>query len=110
MNKKPSQTLLFANQYYMLDFGTSSGGIFFGTSLLKQFSFNGSLSGGRAINFVPTDGAAPRPANRTSANLGFTLRPNTTFRMDNTYILSHFSDRATNEKVFTNHILRSRLN
>lgn len=58
MNKKPSQTLLFANQYYMLDFGTSSGGIFFGTSLLKQFSFNGSLSGGRAINFVPTDGAA----------------------------------------------------
>ena len=73
-------------------------------------SLNGSASRGDGINFVPSGGQAPKTAERTSARINLTLRPNTTFRFENAYILSHLEDKETGEKVFTNHILRSRIN
>ena len=49
-------------------------------------------------------------ANLTSANLGFTLRLITPLRIDNTYLFTRLTDRASGASIFNNHILRSKWN
>ena len=49
-------------------------------------------------------------ANRAAGSLDLTLRPVTSLLIDNTYILTRLTDRATGASIFNNHIIRPRWN
>ena len=75
-----------------------------------KLNVNAEVSVGTAINFVPAENEAPALANRFSGEFGFTVKPFRTLKIDNTYLLTRFTQKGTSSKIFTNHILRSRWN
>jgi len=93
-----------------MDFSRNRKGFFWATQYLRQVSFFGSYTWGTRINFVPPAGQSPELADITTGNLGLTLRPTTRLRIDNTYLWFRLKDRATEESVFNNHIIRSKWN
>jgi hypothetical protein len=92
------------------DFGKNISGVFFNSSYFKMVSFGGNHRVGNNINFVPPEGEEPFLARQTQTTFETTLRPLTPLRIENTYILSRFRDRATGEAIFNNHIARSNWN
>jgi hypothetical protein len=73
---------------------------------------------GSGINYYPPEGLEPFLGTEQSVEGGFTLRPYSRLRLDASYL---YSDLSTSEesalppsaprgRVFTNHILRTRLN
>ncbi len=92
------------------DFQVTSQGFYLNSSFIKEISFNGSFSAGKAINFVPPSGQAPLPADRVSARFNLSVRPNSLLKIDNRYIFLQFSDPVSNNKIFANHIFRAKWN
>ncbi len=105
------------------DFKRNRKGIRFSSSFIPQVTLRSNFSyysWGTRINvvppecqelvLVPPDCEEPVLANLTSANLGFTLRLITPLRIDNTYLFTRLTDRASGANIFNNHILRSKWN
>jgi hypothetical protein len=65
---------------------------------------------GKRINFAPPVGEEPFLTDESPAELNITVRPTNALRVDNTYLLSRLTDRASGDSVFTNHIFRSKWN
>ena len=93
-----------------LDFSTRSQGVSFSSQYISQLNLDGSYAFGKLINLVPLEGEKPALADSTEADFGFTLRPNRHLLNDNSYVLARLTSISTGERIFTNHILRSRWN
>jgi hypothetical protein len=93
-----------------LDFSQPGYGFTFESSYFSQVTLSGFMGWGKRINFAPPDGSEPFLADESPAQLDITVRPTNSLRVDNTYLLSRLTDRATGDNVFNNHILRSKWN
>jgi Domain of unknown function (DUF5916) len=65
---------------------------------------------GTDINFNPAAGLAPFLGQITTIRFTNTLRPNRSFRIDNTYIFDRLIARGSGAGIFNNHIARTKLN
>jgi len=103
------------------------GGIGFrrhSTSLLavtqpyKWISFTTRYTQGSQVNFFPAPGSSPFLVNARRVNFGFTLRPSSRFRLDETLIYYRLGTRAGavappfsgGQSVFNNYLNRAKLN
>lgn len=92
------------------DFSKKRRGFFFGTSLIPQVTARGSFSRGTDINFAPPADQEPFLADISWGDFTLTLRPTTSLRVDNTYLLTRLTHRGSGDSIFNNHILRSKWN
>lgn len=101
-----------------IEFRKQSTGIFFRTEWIKWLAFSGSLRSGTDINFFPAGDLDPFLGRSTSARASITLRPVPPLNYDLTYVYSRL-DTSDDSRlagapaglpVFSNHIVRSRLN
>lgn len=97
---------LLKNQNYNQNFGL----VFFSSAPFRQLSFNGSLSKGGNINFVPPAGKLPALVNQTAIQAMVTVRPVNALSVENTYLLDHNVSGLNHRAVFNSHILRSKWN
>jgi hypothetical protein len=93
-----------------LDFGSNFKSVSVQSSYFKNFSINAEYSRWAGINFVPPNAQAPFLGNRSTAELGMTLRPTNKLRIDNTYLMSRLLNRYNGDAIFNNHIVRSKWN
>lgn len=100
----------FAGLPGSVDFATRRHGVSISSQYLSQLTFTGSYTFGRAINLVPPAGGMPVLARSAEGSVGFSARPNRHLLSENTYVLSRLASIAAGERIFTNHILRSRWN
>ena len=97
---------LLKNRNYNQNFGL----VFFNSVPFRQLSFNGSLSKGGNINFVPPAGKLPTLVNQTAIQAMVTVRPVNALSVENTYLLDHNVSGLNHRAVFNSHILRSKWN
>lgn len=90
------------------DFSHHRTGMFVSTNYLSWVSLEAEYSEGTEINLIPPVGQEPDLVDLTRANLAVTLRPSTSVRNENAYLLERLLDRSSVASVFNNHILRSR--
>jgi hypothetical protein len=93
-----------------VEFPKRSGGIAFGTQILKQLNISGLWYCGKQIDFVPPIGQLPTLGDFDQAQLQVTLRPPAGLQVDNTYLLERLRNSQTGRSDFTNHIIRSKWN
>jgi len=93
-----------------LDFSQPGYGFTFDSSYFSLVGVSGFVGRGKRINFAPPSGEEPFLADETPARLDITVRPGSGLRVDNTYLLTRLTDRASDESVFNNHIFRSKWN
>ncbi len=90
----------------------------FSTQLLKWLTGFADYSVGSNPNFFPGPAQLPFLAHSSAADAGFTFRPSPRLRFDQTYILARLVTRSGStpagfsggQSIFSNHILRSKLN
>ena len=96
----------------------------FSTAPAKWLSLRTSVSSGTGEDFFPGQSGLASPpltpflGNTKRASLGFTLRPSSRLRFDQTYILSRLGTRngstppgfTPGQSIFDNHLMRSKLN
>lgn len=92
------------------DFASNVKGFFFGSSYYRWLTVGGEYTRWAGINFVPVAGKEPFLTDRSSVELGVTLRPLNRLRIDNTYLSSRSLDRQNGANIFNNHIIRSKWN
>ncbi|MFQ5676978.1 MAG: hypothetical protein ACE5G1_13865, partial [bacterium] len=92
------------------DFSLTGWQIQFETAFADEFRAEANLDFGTAVNFIRPDGQAPELGNVLEGEVELNFLPSTQFRIDNNYLFSRLNDRRSGERVFTNHILRSRWN
>lgn len=97
------------------DFASSVKGVNFSTGYLKWLSVQAEYMRWAGINFEPPTGEEPFHTDRSSAEVGLTVRPSNRLRIDNTYLFSRALDRfgLTGQRganIFQNHIIRSKWN
>jgi len=94
------------------------------TAPKKWLSFNARFSTGTGEDFFPALAVAPEPqlqpflGNTKRLSTGFTLRPSSRFRFDETYLFTRLGTRdgstpagfAPGHSIFNNHLMRSKLN
>jgi hypothetical protein len=90
------------------DFGSNFKGFFVQSGYFKKFTINGEYSRWAGINFAPPAGQEPHLGNRSTAELGITVRPANRLRVDNTYLMSRLLNRYNGDAIFNNHIVRSK--
>jgi hypothetical protein len=90
-------------------FDTSSWTVTANSLLTRWFSFNVSLTGGRAVNFSPAGTDAPTTGDTSALNLFVGLQPSTSVRADTTYLRTALDTRAHASAIFTSHILREKV-
>jgi hypothetical protein len=78
-----------------------------GTSWFKQFDFNWFFASGGGVNFNPATGRVPQLSHEDNGNATLTFHASGRLRIDNTYLLEHLREFATNRTAVSNHILRS---
>jgi len=91
---------------------------YFSSQWTKWFAVNSSFSQGTGVNYYPASGVQPFLAADSEGVLGLSLRPTAQVRWDQTYLYSRLatmrggvSESITGlPVVFTNHILRSKVN
>ena len=93
----------------------------------KWISFSTRYTQGIGVNFFPAVQQPPNPplplfppflGNTRRVNFGFTLRPSSRFRFDETYIYSRLGTRSGStpagfkpgQNIFNNHLMRAKLN
>jgi hypothetical protein len=84
----------------------------------KWLSFNTRFTTGTGENYFPAAPLLPFLGNTKRLNLGFTLRPSSRFRLDETYIYYRLGNRAGStppgftpgSAIFNNHLMRSKFN
>jgi hypothetical protein len=121
------QTTLSINRgeaYELFDnigFRKHSTSLLLSTQPYKWISFSTRYTQGIGENFFPAQTLVPFQAflgNTRRLNLGFTLRPSSRFRFDETYIYSRLGTRdgstpagfSPGQNVFNNHLMRAKLN
>ena len=90
----------------------------FETEWFRWLTVGGNLEIGDNVNYRPVDGLRPFLGNAKQIGLTFTLRPGRHLQLDETYIYSglrtsgrsDISGVAEGTSVFTNHLVRSKLN
>jgi hypothetical protein len=92
------------------DFPQPFWGIEGGTSWFKQFDFNWFFVSGPGVNYNPAAGRVPAIGHEDQGNATLTIHASARLRIDNTYLLEHIRERATNLTAVTNHIARSKWN
>jgi len=92
------------------DFAQQRWSFEFRSRHLDQANLALQLGFGTTINFVPPAGQLPALADILDAEATVSLKPLTSLRIDNSYLLTQLTQRETNERIFTNHLLRSRWN
>jgi Domain of unknown function (DUF5916) len=105
---------LFAN----IPFRKHYTSVLFVSAPYKWLSLNTRFTTGTGENYFPAAPLAPFLGNLKRMNLGFTLRPYSRFRFDETYIYYRLGNRAGStppgfapgEAIFNNHLMRSKLN
>jgi hypothetical protein len=85
-------------------------GIEGGTSWFKQFDLNWFFVSGAGVNYNPSAGRVPVIGHEDQGNVTLTFHASGRLRIDNTYLLEHIRERATNLTAVTNHIVRSKWN
>ncbi len=104
-----------------IDFRKHSTSALISTQPYKWISFSGRYTQGTGENFFPAATLSPlQPflGNTRRVNIGFTLRPSSRFRFDETYIYSRLGTRngstppgfSPDQNIFNNHLMRSKLN
>jgi Domain of unknown function (DUF5916) len=92
---------------------------FFATAApYNWLSFNARFTTGTGVNYFPAPPLDPFLGNVKRLNLGFTLRPFSRFRFDETYIYYRLGNRqgstpegfTPGSSIFNNHLMRSKLN
>ena len=98
--------------------------ISFTTAPKKWLSFNGRFTTGTGEDYFPALATPPQPqllpflGNTKRFSAGFTLRPSSRFRFDETYIFTRLGTRdgstpagfSPGQSIFNNHLMRSKLN
>jgi uncharacterized protein DUF5916 len=90
----------------------------FRTAWFRWLSVSGDLSIGDGINYRPAEGLSPFTGKAKQMGVTFTLRPGARLRLDETYIYSglrtggrsDLTGVADGTTVFTNHLVRSKVN
>jgi hypothetical protein len=77
---------------------------------VQALNFKTQYARGTGINSLPPAGQEPMLAVLTPANLGVTLRPLRSLRVENTYLLEPLTGRVDGSSIFNDHILRSHWN
>ena len=91
---------------------------FFNSQWTRWFAVNSSFGQGTAVNYYPAQGVRPFLAAASEGVLGLTLRPTAQIKWDQTYLYSRLATMpggvpesiAGLPVVFTNHMLRSKVN
>ncbi len=95
-------------QINLEEFSHHRTGLFFSTNTFAWISLEAQFSAGTGINLVPSASREPQLVQLTQGNLTLTLRPSSSLRNENAYLLERLTDRARSANVLNNHILRSR--
>lgn len=82
----------------------------YGTNYFDWLAIDGNLSFGNQINFNPPEGEEPSEADWLQLDLGFTLRPATPLRIDNTVLWTRLTDPRSGDRLVTDRILRTHWN
>jgi hypothetical protein len=84
----------------------------FGSEYLAALTFSAAYNFGTRANYAPAGGVPPYVASSTDALLTVGVRPTTALLLDETYIYSRLSGTPEGgpQKIFSNHLLRSRVN
>ncbi len=107
-----------------IDFRKHSTSFLAATQPYKWISFSARYTQGIGENFFPAVQQPPLPplppflGNTRRVNVGFTLRPSSRFRFDETYIYSRLGTRngstpagfTPGQNIFNNHLMRAKLN
>jgi len=90
------------------DFSRTGHQVEFASNYYPWLGVGLAATWGTVVNVVPPPGALPAEAGEAGLFLSVTFRPNTQLRIDNRYIVERLRDRATDARLYTNHIARSR--
>jgi hypothetical protein len=113
-NLQMGQTFFFARHARMMerfqgvDYHEYENVVNVSSSVISWLTLNGAWTGGTRPNFFPPPGVAPFLADSTDAFAGVTFRPSSRLLVDETYLYSRLSTRAS--AIFDNHIVRTKVN
>lgn len=82
----------------------------FYTSPVSYLAVGGGVYTGRSIDFSPPASSGPVPVNVTSPNLNVEIKPIGSIDMNNSYVLTHFTNPSNGALVYDNHQVISRWN
>jgi len=120
--KGPTTFVASRSEAYELYRGTGfrkhSNYFYVSSNRLKWLGITGSYTQGASVNFFPAAGLEPFSARSQRGELEFTLRPTRRTRLDETYLYNRLSTAgisplpgvAPSATIFTNHLLRTKLN
>jgi hypothetical protein len=91
------------------DYEVSEVGLELGTRFVASVDASVRHQLGRTVNFAPAAGAMPEPADRSGTRAELTLRPLDRVRVEGTFLYTTLEDRASGAEIFTDQILRIRL-
>jgi len=101
-----------------IGFRKHSGYVLASTQPYKWISFSARYTQGIGENFFPAPGLLPFLGDARRVNFGFSLRPSSRFRLDETFIYSKLGTRAGStpqgstpgHNIFNNYLNRTKLN
>jgi hypothetical protein len=101
-----------------IGFRRHSTAILFATAPKKWLSFNSRFVSGTGEDYFPAAPLLPFLGNVKKMSAGFTLRPSSRFRFDETYLFYRLGTRSGStppgfkpgQNIFNNHLMRSKLN
>jgi len=101
-----------------IGFRKHSGYVLASTQPYKWISFSARYTQGIGENFFPAPGLLPFLGNARRVNFGFSLRPSSRFRLDETFIYSKLGTRGGStpqgsmpgHNIFNNYLNRTKLN
>ncbi|HEX4546145.1 MAG TPA: DUF5916 domain-containing protein [Candidatus Acidoferrum sp.] len=101
-----------------IDFRKHSTSVLLSSQPYKWISFSARYTQGIGENFFPAPGLLPFLGNARRVNFGFTLRPSSRFRLDETLIYYRLGTRdgwvtppfSPGQSVFNNYLNRAKLN
>jgi hypothetical protein len=92
------------------DYPHHATGFFFSTDYFKAVGLGGDFRWATRINYDSPAGQAPFLANVLALSPNLTVRPFNRLRIDNTYLLTRFTDRVAGANIYNNHIFQSKWN
>jgi hypothetical protein len=121
LTKQTTFTLSRGEAYELfdnIDFRKHSTAVAASTQPYKWISFSARYAQGIVENYFPAPGVLPFLANSRRVNFGFTLRPSSRFRLDETFIYYRLGTRdgwntapfTAGQSLFNNYLNRTKLN
>ena len=120
----PGQTMVMMEHGWLyerfegIEFRRQSSSVHGWTEWLSWLGLNGEMAWGTEINYYPAGDLEPFLADAINLELGFTLKPMSRLRLDQSYLYVDLVTREgdappevpAGERIVTNHILRTRAN